>query len=126
MDIRGRGAVVDDEFGFCVGFDVVFVAVVNFFVFCGPAGIAVFLFAFGAALLKAFGAFSCFDFFILLAGVALARRGDKAGIDDAAFASDDALGGEIFSKCVKRRWLPFMPLASRRWRNSQMVLASGM
>ena len=98
MDIRGRGAVVDDEFGFCIGFDVVFVAVVNFFVFYDPAGIAVFLFAFGAALLKAFGAFSCFDFFILLAGVALARRGDKAGIDDAAFASDDALGGEIFFK----------------------------
>ena len=72
MDIRGRGAVVDDEFGFGISFDVVFVAVVNFFVFYGPAGFAVFLFAFGAALLKAFGALSCFDFFILLAGVALA------------------------------------------------------
>lgn len=85
----------EDELGFQVGLHMVLVAVVRFVTLLGPAGVAVFLPAHGGVRVKLLGPLACFDLLVLLARVALARGFGEAGVDDAAFAGDEAAAFEM-------------------------------
>ena len=69
---------------------MVFPAVVDFVVLLGPARFAVFLAADGGVLVELLGALALFEALVLPAVIALPRGFDKARVDDAAFARNEA------------------------------------
>ena len=95
MHMRRCGGGFDDELGFQVGLHMVLPAVVGLVVFLRPAGFAVLLPPHGRVGIELLGPPALFDALVLLAGVSLARGFGEAGVDDATFAGDVALGFEL-------------------------------
>jgi hypothetical protein len=76
-------------------------AVVDLVVLLAPTCLAVFLAAYGGVGVELLGALAFLDALVLIAVVALARCVHKAGIHDAAFASDDAFAFEDLAESVE-------------------------
>ena len=110
MHAGGCGAGFEDELGLQVGFDVVLPAEVRFVVLLAPACFAVFLAAYGGVLVELCGALALLDALVLLAVVALARGFDEAGVDDAAFAGDEAFAFEDLVKGFEELTAAFAPV----------------
>ncbi len=109
MDPGELGAGAQDELGFQIGLHMVLPAVVRFVVLLGPACLAVLLAAHGRVGVETLGTLALLDALVLLAVIALARGFDKADVDDAAFAGDDAFALEDLIEGVEELATAFAP-----------------
>ena len=102
VDVGCSRRVSVDQLGFCIHFCVVLIAVMRLVVLLCPTSITVFLATFGSALFKACRAFTCFNLFVLLTRVALPRGCYEAGVHQAAFFGQKAVGRERLTETLEK------------------------
>jgi hypothetical protein len=96
----GTGGESEDKLGFQVDFHRVLPPVVHFVVLYGPACIAVLLAAYGRNGSEDLGALALIDALVRIAVIALAWSVHKAGVNNAAFAGNDAAVFEQRAKAL--------------------------